>query len=79
MRGGYDVSQALHLWRKMAAENPASIHLAGTTHPSTAKRFVALGAALEEIRLKQENGAPLIPDLKEKTYTKEEGMGGLNE
>jgi len=60
-RAGYDVSNAAGLWRRMAASNPEAIHLAGTTHPSTAKRFLALEEASAEIKQRQEAGEDLIP------------------
>ncbi|WP_220150763.1 M48 family metallopeptidase [Thalassospira xiamenensis] len=60
-RAGYDVSDAAGLWRRMAASNPQAIHLAGTTHPSTAKRFLALEEASKEILQRMADGEPLVP------------------
>ena len=61
-RAGYDIRNAMKFWRRMAAENPHAIHLEGSTHPSTAKRFLAMGKAIEEVEEKQKNGLPLVPN-----------------
>ena len=42
--------------------NPRSISLIGTTHPSTAKRYLAIEKAVEEIQRKRVNGELLIPE-----------------
>lgn len=60
-RAGYDVSEAASLWRRMAASHPQAIHLAGSTHPSTAKRFLALEEASKEIIQRSADGEPLVP------------------
>ncbi len=60
-RAGYDVSEAPELWRKMATKSPNSIHLEGSTHPSSAKRYLALKASAEEIMEKKKKGQPLTP------------------
>ena len=61
-RAGYDVRNAMKFWRRMAAENPYAINLEGTTHPSTAKRFLAMEKAIEEVEEKQKAGLPLLPN-----------------
>ena len=61
-RAGYDIRNAMKFWRRMAAENPYAINLEGTTHPSTAKRFLAMEKAIEEVEEKQSMGLPLIPN-----------------
>ena len=61
-RAGYDVRNAMKFWRRMAAENPRAIHLEGTTHPSTAKRFLAMEEAIKEVEEKQQAGLPLLPN-----------------
>lgn len=63
-RAGYDISSAPQVWRKMASENPGSIHLAGSTHPSSAVRFVALDSAVKEIAGKKSRGQSLLPEEK---------------
>lgn len=62
-RAGFDVSDVAKVWRRMAATNPASIHLAGTSHPSSAKRFLAIEKTRDEIRGKQVAGLDLRPEL----------------
>lgn len=64
-RAGYDVKDAAMLWRRMGAAHPSSIHLEGSSHPSTAKRFMAIEEAVKEIDGKRAKGAALVPDMKE--------------
>lgn len=63
-RAGYDASLAMLMWRRMAAEHPASISGGGflASHPATAERAVALERTVEEIRLKQARGRELVPE-----------------
>ncbi len=61
-RGGYDLRGAASFWRRLGAAHPKSIHLAGSTHPSTAKRFLAIEQALSEFERKSRNNLPLIPE-----------------
>ncbi|MBI1326407.1 MAG: M48 family metalloprotease [Alphaproteobacteria bacterium] len=61
-RGGYSIANASHFWRKMAEAHPASIHLEGGSHPSTAKRFLALEHTVKEINKKKAAGQPLVPN-----------------
>jgi len=62
-RAGYDVSTAAEFWRRMAVEHPQSIEGRFTSqHPESPERFVALEAAIKEIREKKEKGAPLLPE-----------------
>ena len=63
-RAGYDVSAAKNLWRRMAATHPAGIHLEGGTHPSTAKRVLAIADTQAEIERKKGAGQPLVPEVK---------------
>jgi hypothetical protein len=63
-RAGFDIGPAPELWRRMAVLHPAGIDQAGS-HPSSASRFVAMDRAVEEIRAKQEAGAPLVPEMGE--------------
>ena len=48
-------------WRRRI---PAPIGLQGTTHPSSAKRFLAVEAATKEIAGKRARGEPLVPYMK---------------
>jgi len=63
-RAGYDTKKAAYFWRRMAAAHPTAIGLQGTTHPSTAKRFLAVEAATGEVTGKRSRGETLIPYLK---------------
>lgn len=60
-RAGYDPEEGLQFARRLAALYPETIHLAGSSHPSSAKRFVALNKTLAEIRASKSAGRPLIP------------------
>ena len=77
-RAGYDVSEAPDLWRRMGAKNPKGIHLSGSSHPSTAKRFVALDMAAQEIQDKKAKNQNLTPDEKSKKEYKKV-VGEYNE
>ena len=62
---GFKIEEAQTFWRRMAAEQPASIRSGhGATHPSTPYRFTAMEKTVAEIRGKQAEGKPLKPDLK---------------
>ena len=61
-RAGYDLKNAVSFWRRLGAAHPAAIHLTGSTHPSTAKRFLAIEKALAEFEHKRKSILPLIPD-----------------
>ena len=78
-RAGYAIEKAPELWRRMGASNPAAIHLSGTSHPSTAKRFLALEATVKEIMRKRASGAALIPEERKEESYKNDGPVGLNE
>lgn len=78
-RAGYKVDKAPQMWRRMAAENPQAIHLAGTTHPSTAKRFLSLEATAKEIAQKKAKGQPLFPEEREVESYQNDGPAGLND
>ena len=55
---------APELWRRMAAENPASIRESiMATHPSTPERAVALRKAIDEIASKVADGRPFEPEV----------------
>lgn len=62
-RANYDIDKAAHLWRRMAALNPNGIYN-GSTHPTTAERYVLLEKTAAEIKAKQRAGRPLLPDEK---------------
>ncbi len=62
-RAGYDISAAPNFWRRMSAKNPNSIYV-GTTHPTNPERYVAMKKTIQEIKTKQANNHPLIPERK---------------
>ena len=66
-RVGYEVSSAANLWRRLAAEHPDAIHLAGGTHPSTPVRFQLIRKASEEFLGKQQAGLPLLPEERQQS------------
>ena len=63
-RAGYDTKKAAYFWRRMAAAHPRAIGLQGTTHPSSAKRFLAVEAATREVAGKRARGEALVPYMK---------------
>ena len=78
-RAGYPIDEAPLLWRRMGADNPESIHLEGSDHPSTAKRYLALDATVKEIKAKQAKGQPLVPEeKKQRDFEGEQKEAGLN-
>lgn len=85
-RAGHRIEDAPNLWRRMAVMFPASIG-GGTSlmssHPSAPYRFLAMEKTVAEIRAKQKNGLPLIPDKKKEEPAKgpeedEPSSGGFN-
>jgi hypothetical protein len=63
---GYDITNAAHIWRKLAAESPSQIekrYLA--SHPSSPERFVAIDNIVKEVQEKERLGQPLLPDKKQ--------------
>ncbi len=60
----FKLEDAPNFWRRMATQSPESIKFK-STHPTTPERFIALEAAVKEIRAKQSAGQPLEPDMKE--------------
>jgi membrane-associated protease RseP (regulator of RpoE activity) len=64
-RGGYDVSDAAEIWRRMAAEFPSAISETFlATHPSSPERFLLIEETVKEIREKTLKGEPLFPSQK---------------
>ncbi len=58
---GYHIDNVANFWRRMAIQNPKSIQLK-RSHPTTPERFIAIEKAILEIKHKQENQLPLVPD-----------------
>ena len=71
-RAGYDVGEAANFWRRMATEHPGSIHLSGSSHPSTANRYLAIEQAAAEFQRKRDAGLPLIPEERDWPETDEQ-------
>lgn len=59
---GFGIDGAPAFWRRMSVKHPDGIYLA-TTHPSHPERFVTLEKTVSEIKQKQKQAQPLIPDL----------------
>ncbi len=65
---GYEIENAPNFWRRMGVLHPGSIRANfSATHLSAPERFVALEQSVKEIRTKQEQGLPLVPDMKTNT------------
>ncbi len=62
-RAGFNIDQAADLWRRMATLNPEGIYV-GSSHPTTAERYLLLGKTAAEIKTKQKAGQKLLPDFK---------------
>jgi len=77
-RAGYDITKAPDLWRRIGASNPGAIHLAGSTHPSTAKRFLSLEATVKEINAKKAAGKKLVPQEREVVQSEDGKQTGVN-
>lgn len=61
-RAGYRIEEAPNFWRAMAQYEPQGIY-ARSTHPTTAERFVAMHKTIAEIRTKQRQRLPLMPNM----------------
>lgn len=60
-RTGYPIEEASRLWRRMATVNPEGVYN-GSTHPTTAERYILLKKTAAEIKAKQAGGAALLPE-----------------
>ena len=63
-RAGFQTMEAADVWRRMGMEHPSAIDLIGSSHPSTATRFLSIEEASLEFNGKQQEGRPLIPTKK---------------
>lgn len=63
-RAGYQTAEAANLWRRMGMEHPSAIDLVGSSHPSTAVRFLSIEEASKEFSLKKQQGEALVPTRK---------------
>ena len=64
-RAGFPIEKAPDFWRKMAQFEPSGIYVRGT-HPSYPERYIAMQKTILEIRQKQAQGLPLMPNVKVK-------------
>ena len=64
-RAGYSLTEGVQIWRELATEHPKAIDLEGSTHPSTAKRFLAIENTIREIEEKVQKGVDVVPTRKE--------------
>jgi predicted Zn-dependent protease len=62
-RAGYPIEEAPEFWRSMSRMNPDGIYNR-TTHPTTPERYVLISRTIEEIRMKQQQGQRLLPNIK---------------
>ena len=69
-RAGYDTSEAINLWRRMAVEHDSSGIDKRSTHPATAERFVYLKKTHQEIADKRKNDEPLNPNMNDDSQEK---------
>jgi len=58
----------------MAANSSRSIHLEGTTHPSSANRLVAVDNTVKEIKRKKEAREALAPEMSGTTINKDKNV-----
>lgn len=63
-RAGYETAEAADLWRRMGVEHPSAIDLVGSSHPSTAMRFLSIEEAAKEFSRKRREGQALVPTRK---------------
>lgn len=72
-RAGLPYEGSPEFLRKLALDNPAGI-TRSSTHPKLAERYVAMEAAIAEIRKKTALGRPLIPEMKLDSSEKKPGL-----
>ena len=64
-RGGYPIEDAPNFWRMMSVAEPGSIYVT-TTHPNNPSRTIEMEKTVAEIRQKQQNNQPLLPNIRPK-------------
>ena len=69
-RAGVDTGAVASFWRRMGATNRANIKWGGS-HPSTAKRYLAIEQAHHEVAAKLAAGCPLSPEPKVSRFGKQ--------
>ena len=68
-RAGVDTGAVASFWRRMGAADKANIQWGGS-HPSTAKRYLAIEQAHQEVAAKLAAGCPLSPEPKAPRFGK---------
>jgi predicted Zn-dependent protease len=67
-QAGYNIDGMPDIWRRMSQADPNGIYTA-STHPTNPERYLAMQQTIAEIKAKQQQGRPLLPDFKaKKTY-----------
>ncbi len=61
-RAGYKIEDAPDLWRIISQAQPDSIYVT-RTHPNNPARTIAMEKTVREIRAKQQQGLPLVPNI----------------
>jgi predicted Zn-dependent protease len=61
-RAGYDISNAIDMWRRWSVEDPEGLYVA-ITHPTKPERFARLTKAIEEIQGKKKRHEALLPNM----------------
>lgn len=64
-RAGYPIEQAPDFWRIMSMNEPDAIYVT-STHPNNPSRAIAMEKTIAEIRAKQRNNQPLLPNIRPK-------------
>jgi beta-barrel assembly-enhancing protease len=64
-RAGFKIEDAPMFWREMSQAEPDAIYIS-TTHPNNPQRTIEMEKTVAEIRAKQKQGLPLLPNIKVK-------------
>lgn len=61
-RAGFNIDNAPNLWRRMSINNSKAITMA-SSHPTNPERYLILQQVVAELKNKERNGSPLLPNL----------------
>jgi predicted Zn-dependent protease len=64
-RAGMKIEDAPMFWREMSLAEPDAIYIS-TTHPNNPQRTIEMDKVVKEIRAKQQQRLPLLPNIKVK-------------
>lgn len=64
-RAGMKIEDAPMFWREMSLAEPDAIYIS-TTHPNNPQRTIEMDKTVREIRAKQQQGLPLLPNIRPK-------------